>query len=989
MRFSLRNVWGRLAVATALATAPACAVPAPSAAADAAVRETPLSPEEELATFELADNRLSIELVAAEPQLDSPVAISWDGDGAMFVAEMIDYPLGPTSGRIRLLQDRDGDGLYEHATVFAEGLRFPNGVLAARGGVFVTAAPDILFLKDTNGDGKADEKRVVLTGFGEGNQQLRANGLTWGLDNWIYGANGRSDGNVRAPDDPPSKAVSIRGRDFRFRPDAAKFESTSGCSQFGQSSDDWGNRFLSWNTIPIRHVLFDQQFLERNGRLGTYAVRDIADPSDTGAVFPKSPRPTTFNRERTDFYNALAGLTIYRGDALGAEYRGNAFVGESLTNLVHRRALAPEGATFVSRRPDHGREFLAARDPWFHPVYMTTGPDGALYIVDFYRRWVEHPAFVAERLRSGVDWRQGTGHGRIWKVSRRENTWPPRPAPRMNRASTSELVGELESQNGWRRDTAHRLLVERRDVQAAPRLRAMTTESRLPQAKLHALSILEHLSLLDDGTLLRAAEDGEPHVRGFAMRLAAPRLVRSPKLAAALARMADFPDPLVRFQLALALGAIEGPEKTAAMVKLADLENRDPVIPLAVAGSLGRSIGSFLQQLVTTKPRWRQNPTAAQMQFLTQVAAIACASDDRKQLVACLKLIAAANPQDVTPGDLAILVGAARGLADRGQSLRAMLDKPPAALGAHLAPLGVVVSAALAMAIDGNESLDHRLMAIEALGLVDSHSGKILLDLLEPRHAEELQWAAARALVEPDRETARAMFARWQDMTTVTRRALVNAALRSRTGIEALLSAVESEQILARELDTGVRDGLSAIHDKALQERIKALFKTDAPAESRQQVVVRFEPLVKRGGDRVRGAAVFEKQCLTCHSMQGRGQRVGPDLSGVGARPKESLIVDLFDPSRELAPNFTAYTLVTRQGQVLTGLVASETAGSVTLRRADGAQDVVPRAQIEELRGTGKSLMPEGLEGTLAPDNVVDLLEFLAHPDAGLFSPAK
>ena len=193
----------------------------------------------------------------------------------------------------------------------------------------------------------------------------------------------------------------------------------------------------------------------------------------------------------------------------------------------------------------------------------------------------------------------------------------------------------------------------------------------------------------------------------------------------------------------------------------------------------------------------------------------------------------------------------------------------------------------------------------------------------------------------------------------------------------------------ARELDNGVRDGLSAIRDKSLQERIKALFKTDAPAESRQQVVARFEPLVKRGGDRVRGAAVFEKQCLTCHSVQGRGQRVGPDLSGVGARAKESLIVDLFDPSRELAPNFAAYTLVTRQGQVLTGLVASETAGSVTLRRADGAQDMVPGRKSKSCARTGKSLMPEGLEGTLAPDNVVDLLEFLAHPDAGLFSPAK
>ncbi len=958
-------------------------------AADDPPRDTPLSAEEELATFELADRRLTIELVASEPQLDSPVAICWDADGRMFVAEMIDYPLGPTAGRIRLLEDRESDGLYEHATVFAEGLKFPNGVLAARGGVFVTAAPDILFLKDTNGDGKADETRVVFTGFGEGNQQLRANGLTWGLDNWIYGANGRSDGNVRRPNDPPHKAVSIRARDFRFRADGSAFEATTGPSQFGQASDDWGNRFLSWNTVPIRHALFDQNFLERNARLAVYAVRDIADPADTGQVFPKSPRPQTFNRERTDYFNALCGLTIYRGDAMGHDYVGSAFVGESLTNLVHRRLLMSDGPTFISRRGEHDREFLASRDSWFHPVYMTTGPDGALYIVDFYRRWVEHPAFVAESLRGGVDWRQGAGHGRIWKVSRRENTWPPQPAPRMSRASTSDLVGALNSPNAWRRDTAQRLLVERNDAQAVPMLRSMVANTRLPQAKVHAISTLEALAVLDDRTLLLALEDGEPRVRQLALRLAPPHLVGSPTLCSALAGMADFPHPLVRFRSALALGAIDGPEKVAALVKLADLESRDPLITAAIAGSLGRSTGAFLRELVTHRPEWRRKPTAAQMRFLTLVAALACGGDEKAQLAACLALVAEAKPKQIGPGDLAIVVGVAQGLADRGQSLRAMLDNPPPALRPQLSALGPIILTARAIASAGDESLEHRLMAIEALGQVDKGSGKILLDLLEPRHAEELQWAAARALAQPDAQTAAAMFALWQGMTTATRRALVGAALRSRLGSAALVEAMEAEQILPRELDASARDGLLAIRDQALHQRVQSLFKTGLADTNRPQVVARFDPLVKRSGDRTRGAATFEKHCLNCHSLQGRGQRVGPDLSGVGTRPKETLLVDLFDPSRQVAPDYVAYTLVTRQGQVLTGLVVSETAGSITLRRADAAQDVVGRAQIEELRATGKSLMPEGLEDTLTDQDVVNLLEFLAQPDERLFSRPK
>jgi putative membrane-bound dehydrogenase-like protein len=963
------------------------ALGAVAAAAEPEHRETPLSPEQELATFQLADDRLTVELVAREPELDSPVAICWDADARLYVAEMIDYPTGPTAGRIRLLEDRDHDGRYEHATVFASGLSFPNGVLAVGGGVFVTAAPEILFLKDTDGDGVADEKTVVFTGFAEGNQQLRANGLTWGLDNWIYGANGRSDGSIGRPGEPPDKAISIRGRDFRFTPDGKEFEAISGQSQFGQTSDDWGHRFISWNTIPIRQVLFENDFFERNPRLAPLGVRDIVDPADTGRVFPISPRPQTFNREPTDYYNALCGLHIYRGDALGRDYESSAFVGESLSNLVHRRALSPEGPSYVSRRGEHKREFLAAADPWFHPVFMTTGPDGALYIVDFYRRWVEHPGFVAESLRDGVDWRQGAGHGRIWKVSRRENTWPPKPQPQMSRQSTAELVRHLESPNGWRRDTAQRILFERRDPQAAPLLRALIAESRLPQAKVHALSLVSSLNMLDDGLLLRAMEDGEVHVRQFAMRLAAPRLPSEPNLREALVGMADFPSPLVRFQVALALARIEGPDKTAALVKLADLESRDALISLAVIGSLGNSAGGFLAALLEKRPEWRRTPRTSQLSLLREAAA--AAASDKTQLAACFQLIAPSGPEEVGPGDLAILSGLAQGMADRGKSLRAKLEAPGAVSHPHLQRLAMLIDGARTIAAAEDQPIEHRLAAVEVLGALDSGSGPILLEQLAARHAPELQSAAAAALAHADGATAKEMFVRWKDLTVATRRAVVAAALRSRVSVEALISALEQQQILPAEIDPSARDALLAVRDPALAPRIKAVVKSDASRRNREEVVAHYTAALEKTGDRTRGAAAFEKHCLACHTVQARGQRVGPDLSGVGSRPKETLLVDLFDPSRQMTPQYVAYTLLTAEGQVMTGVLVSETADSVTLRRAEGVQDFVTRGQIEELRATGKSLMPDGLEQSLSEADVADLLAFLAQPDARLFSRPK
>src|SRR6266481_7756736 len=250
--------------------------------------QSPLTPAEERNTFRLADTNLTIELVASEPAVRAPVAVAWDADGRMFVAEMTDYPSGPVSGRIRFLEDRDGDGRYERSTVFATNLAFPNGVMPWKNGVLVTAAPDIWFLADTNGDGVADVRERVLTGFAEGNQQLRVNGLLWGLDNWIYGANGRSDGEARWADG--TTAGSIRRHDFRFRPDAKQFEPVAGNSQFGMGHDDWGNRFPVFNNTPIRHVVMEDRYLAGQPLVaGTDVVPSISPAQDGNRVFALTP----------------------------------------------------------------------------------------------------------------------------------------------------------------------------------------------------------------------------------------------------------------------------------------------------------------------------------------------------------------------------------------------------------------------------------------------------------------------------------------------------------------------------------------------------------------------------------------------------------------------------------------------------------------------------------------------------------------------------
>ena len=919
------------------------------------------TPAEEQQSFVLADPDLVVELVAAEPDVVSPVALCWDADGTLYVAEMRDYPLGPMSGTIRRLQDKDGDGRYETATLFADKLNFPNGVLCVQQGLLVTAAPDLLLLSDHDGDGIADERRVLFTGFGEGNQQLRANGLCWGLDNWIYGANGRSDGVIRRPDQPADQGILIRTRDFRFSADFTRFEATMGQSQFGQSRDDYGNRFLSWNTMPVRQALFDEADIARNPHLASLAVHNLIDPGDSGEVFPISPRPQTFNRESTNHFNALAGLGIFRGDQLGDAYRGDAFVGESLSSLVHHRRLEPQGPTFVARRVEQGREFLAAKDSWFHPVFACTGPDGALYIADFYRRWVEHPQFVVGQWRDKVDWREGVGHGRIWRVRQRENF--ARRQPRLAHASTEDLVTQLSHYNGWQRDTAQRLLIERRDRAAIPLLLTLARAAD-PRAATHALWTLEGLHALDDKLLLTSLAHPAAEVRRQALLLAARRLQESPALRSAVLRRADHEtDPAVRFQLARSLGAVAGAEKLPALVALSR-DSESEWLTRALSASAADVAGEFLQQLDVSNSAWLARPTDVQVIAIEQLAELWGVSGESAAREQCLQLVANSATPGSLPGRLAILAGAAR----------AWQGKPAASITTD-SRLTATLDAALRLALDDSAAPQQRALAVRAMGDFGTPEQLArLLPLATSSASDAAGDTAVRVLFRrASVETVRSIFDAWSSYTPARRRLLSSAALESAVAAQEFVAALERHVVNAVEIDPAIRTAYGQSRDAKLAARATAVFEKAAPAP-RDEVLTRYRASLDLAGNREQGAKLFKAHCSTCHVMFGLGRQVGPDLSGIAARPKETLLGDLLDPSRQVAPDYLSYALITRDGRALTGILVSDTPEAVTLRRGEGNDDTVSRAEIEELQAAGKSLMPEGFEQRLSVQDVADVL---------------
>ena len=449
-------------------------------------RIKPLDPAAALASFRIHPG-FRLDPVAVEPLVTDPVSVCYDADGRLYVVEMRGYPYPEKtpSGNVTRLDDRDGDGRFETRTIFVDGLSWPTGIVPYDGGVFIAVAPEIIYAKDTSGDGVADVKKVVFTGFGTENVQGLLNGLFWGSDGWIYGVASSNGGTIHNESRPDAEAVSVRGRDFRFKPDGSAFEAISGGGQFGHTFDDWGHRFTCNNSNHIRQIVVPAYYLDRNPAfLPPPAILDIAAEGPAAPVFRISqaePWRVVRTRQRaadpvlsrrlpptelvaTGFFTSATGVTIYRGSAYPPEFRGNLFVGDVGGNLVHRKLIAGAGATFIATRADANREFLASTDNWFRPVNFANTPDGTLLIIDMYRETIEHPFSIPEPIKKHLDLTSGKDRGRLYNLVYTGAPDRPRPAPRLSQAPTAALVAALAHPDAWWRETAQRLLFEPRTV---------------------------------------------------------------------------------------------------------------------------------------------------------------------------------------------------------------------------------------------------------------------------------------------------------------------------------------------------------------------------------------------------------------------------------------------------------------------------------------------------------------------------------------------
>lgn len=561
----------------------------------------PLSPEQTLATFQ-TEPGLKVELVASEPLISAPVAIQWDASGRLWVVEMDGFMptedgSGETeaSGRIVILEDTDGDGRMDRRTVFLDSLVLPRAISLRGNGALVAEPPRLWWCPDENGDLRADEKISLAENYAVGtNPEHLPNGLLLAMDNWIYSAKSN--------------------RRYRFTPAGELLaEATLYRGQWGISQDDIGRLYYNYNQDQLRADLLPASYLARNTHARALGANIVNTPIALDQrVYPGGPTPGV-NREgelangRLAHFTSACGPLIYRGDALGAEYRGNSFICEPAGNLVKRNIHKETGRQITAEDAHPGMEFLFSSSERFRPVNLANGPDGALYVVDMSRGIVAHSTYLTPWLRVQIalrDLSSATRHGRIWRVTRASHK-ESAPEPLLATATPPELVAALESENGWRRDTAQRLLVEQHNPASLPRLKNAVLHSPAALARLHALWTLEGIEELSSELLLQALTDPAPPVTSAAIRLSEPFLATQPALIEKVTQLALKGRLPVRIQAILTLGELQTPEALATILtSLADLAKEPLARAAAVSGLRGRELAAL--RYIAESPEWKE-----------------------------------------------------------------------------------------------------------------------------------------------------------------------------------------------------------------------------------------------------------------------------------------------------------------------------------------------------------------------------------------------
>jgi putative membrane-bound dehydrogenase-like protein len=977
--------------------------------------QLPLPPEESV-KHTVTPVDFEVKLFVSEEQLGGgkPICMNWDEKGRLWLALTVDYPNelqpeGKGRDRIVVCEDTKGTGRADKVTVFADKLSIPTSLTFANGGVVVHQYPHTLFLKDTKGDGKADLRKVLFTGWGWRDTHAGPSSLRYGLDNWLYGMVGYSGfrGTVGGERHRFSQGF------YRFKPDGSQLEflRNTNNNSWGVGFSEEGLLFGSTANgnpsvfLPIPNRYYENVRGWSSSVLGTIALNYRF-------------HPITDKVRQVDFhggFTSAAGHALYTARTYPPEYwNRTAFVSDPTGHLTATFVLQRNGAGYISR---NAWNLLASDDEWAAPIMAEVGPDGHVWVIDWYNFIVQHnPTPAGFRTGKGNAYEtplRDKKHGRIYRIVCKKA--PPAKPFSLAGASPERLVATLKHDNMLWRLHAQRLLVERGKRDVVPALLKLVGDSGvdtigLNVGAIHALWTLHGLGALNGAhaEATAAARTALKHKSAGVRRNALAVLPRKGETAKDILGGGLLNDPDAQVRLAALLALAELPPSAAAGAAVAGALSRpenlaDRWLADALTSAAAAHDRSFLLAVASrgVHPPGTSPGARRALAVVDVVAEHYARGGPADSVAALLEKLEKAELVVVQTIVDALARGWPKGrpatlTADTEQALVRLLARVEPGTQSSLLKLASawntkalarhaakVVRTLLAAVADDKLSDERRIAAARQVIAFQPGDAKVAAELLNaitprtpPRLATGLLEAvggASAAGVGP------ALVGRLEKLTPTTRAAALRVLLSRTESTRALLDGLDKGKVQWTDLALDQKQALLSHPDGKIAARARKLLARGGqlPNPDRQKVLEELLPLAKRMGNAALGKEVFKKHCATCHTHSGEGNKIGPDLTGMAVHPKEHLLEEIIDPSRSVEGNYRVYTATTESGRVYQGLLASETRTSVELIDATGKKRVLLRENLAALVGSNKSLMPDGFEKQLSRDDLVNLLSFL------------
>ena len=973
----------------------------------------PMSPQQSAAAVEFTDG-FRLELIAAEPLIRNPSGMCWDERGRLFVCELNGYNLEgqydieelnksgeldtvvrrlpapedakrraeqDQTGAVKLLIDTDGDGRMDEARVWADDLPMCFGIVPARDGVIIVCSPHIVYLADPDGDDVPEVRETLFTGFHTGIPERRMNAPQWGLDNWIYVGRGQG-GSITGPH--LEGTVELPRNDFRFKADGSAIEPVpEGTHTFGIAFSETGDRFVVSTRTPAIYVApIPWRYLSRNPHVsfGSLTI-DIGPGTETYPV--SQPHPWRTRRAEDpgfeEYYRSRYGAAesapngyftsgcsplVYQDTALPG-LRGNVLACEPAQNMVHRSIMQRDGLVPTLVRPisEQQREFLASHDIWFHPIFLSHAPDGAIAIADFYREIIEDYSAIPRYLQQQYRLDHGERHGRVWRLV--HDSMSDSTSTCIGELSGDLLARELASPRFWRRRTAQRLIVERQDTSAIAMLRSLIRESDSVATVIGAMYALDGIAHLSTSDLQVAIQHENAGVIVQALRLSDQRFNDHPLLLSGAMSLLRHPDPRVQLQLALSLGETDDEKARDALANLALRTADERWMTEAILSSLTTGGEAMLQSLLSERAVDGQADVSSD--FLRRLCHMIADRRQAEALSTAVLSIAAAteHPQRQQPCLTGLRESFERprhsGLSDLAREAMAALKESP-----HDGVAALAKALTVFMRIESTEQRDQRLAS----------AAQMLVDVGIP--VEQRVSAVEELAAESDAATIQRLLESFNTSTPAVQDAILNALFTQREHLSIVLAAMENKRLPVNAISAVRRETLLEHPNEALSKRAASLFESVVAVD--EATLTHFTEALAGDRDLDHGHEVFKKHCATCHQAHGIGFAVGPDLTAEFQRAESTIVQDILAPNAAISAGFATYVVETEDGLVFDGLLSSETPTGITLRQPEGKFKTVLRKDISALRALNTSMMPEDLVKKVQPNDVADVISWLKRP---------